>query len=182
MQTDLDDFDDHEERDAPLADPDALDESWFIPFPEGQLAERTVAEHCKSLFADLEKSCLFNGDEECYVFPTGMAFMICTNWADLTRRYFGEDRAIVVGYLHEDNEGSKISEEHGGHDFVILDDRYIIDGWLTGVSLEQSDRLTPGVYDLENDDDASEIARLYGNRAAWEPSGSCHDMTKPLTF
>ncbi|TLX15909.1 hypothetical protein [Rhizobium sp. MHM7A] len=169
-------------RDTSIAYPSARDEDWHIAYPLPGVQDKTVAEHCRQLFHALEDSCLFDEDEECHVFPTGKAFYICTNWANLTRRYFGEDRAVVMGYLHDNNETSAISEKYEGHDFTLLDGRYIVDGWVTGVGLEKPGRATPGLYDLQNEDDAAEIARLYGNQAAWELSGSSYESTEPKPF
>lgn len=164
---------------TPLADPQAYDEEWHVAFPLSATPDAPVKEHCRLLFAALEDSCLFDDEEERHVFPTGKDFYICTNWADLTRRYFGEDRAVVMGYLHEQNEASAISEKYEGHDFVVLDGRFVVDGWVTGVGLEVPGRASPGVYDLEDQADAAEITRLYGDRAAWEFSGSCFELAGP---
>jgi len=168
-------------RDTPIADPSALDENWHIAYPLPGFQNETIAEHCRQLFQVLEASCLVDEDE-CHIFPTGRAFFICTNWANLTRRYFGEGRTVVMGYLHENNETSAISAQYEGHDFAVLDGRYIIDGWLTGVGLERPGRATPGLYDLQNEDDAAEIARLYGNQAVWELSGSSYEAAAPKPF
>ena len=169
----MSDEDDHPAtRDTPVADPKSLDEEWHIVYPLPNIATDSIADHSRELFKVLEASCLFNEEEECHVFPTGRAFFICSNWADLTRRYFGEQRTEVMGYLHVDNKSSAISAQFEGHDFALVDGRFIIDGWLTGVGLEQPGRATPGVYDMQNPDDTAEITRLYGNRSAWELSGS----------
>lgn len=168
-------------RDTPIADPSALDEEWHIVYPLPNIDDGDIAEHCRQLFRVLEDSCLID-EEDCHIFPTGRAFFICTNWADLTRRYFGEDRTAVMGYLHTDNDTSAISEQYEGHDFALLDSRFIIDGWLTGVGLEKPGRATPGLYDLQDKDDAAEIARLYGSQAAWELSGSSHESMQPKPF
>lgn len=166
-------------RDTPVADPNSLNEDWHVPYPVPDTTAGTIADHSRALFKVLEESCLLNEDEECHVFPTGKAFFICTNWADLTRRYFGEHRTEVMGYLHINNESSAISQQYEGHDFAIVDGRFIIDGWLTGVGLEQPGRVTPGVYDMQHPDDAAEIARLYGDRNAWELSGSSYVESGP---
>lgn len=169
-------------RDTPVADPSALDEDWHIAYPLPGIQDDTIAGHCRKLFQVMEDSCLLDEDEECHIFPTGKAFFICTNWANLTRRYFGEDRIVVMGYLHIHNQASAISEQYEGHDFAVLDGRFIVDGWITGVGLEQPGRATPGLYDLQNKDDAAEIARLYGDQTAWELSGSSYESAEPKPF
>lgn len=167
------------DRDIPVGDAASLDEDWHIPYPLPDIQGCTIADHSQALFKVLEDSCLFHDDEECHVFPTGKAFFICTNWADLTRRYFGEHRTEVMGYLHINNETSAISEQYEGHDFAVVDGRFIVDGWLTGVGLEKPGRFTPGVYDMQHPDDAAEIARLYGTQQAWELSGSSYEDNGP---
>jgi hypothetical protein len=167
---------------TPIADPSLYNEEWRVPYPAEHGHALSVPDHCKTLFKVLEGSCLFDEEDECYVFPTGKAFLICSNWADLTRRYFGEDRAVVMGYSHENNSGSAISAQYEGHDFAIVDNRYIVDGWLTGVNLEAEGRQTPGVYDLNDPVDAGENARLYGDKRAWEFSASCYEHTGHSPF
>jgi hypothetical protein len=164
-----------------LTETSTFNEDWHVEYPLPGTQDEPIAQHCQKLFKVLEDSCLLDEDE-CHVFPTGKAFFICTNWANLTRRYFGEDRTVVMGYLHENNETSVISEQYEGHDFALVDGRFIVDGWVTGVGLERPGRATPGLYDLRNKDDADEIARLYGNRAAWEVSGQSYDATAPKPF
>jgi hypothetical protein len=163
-------------RDTPVADPATLNEDWQIVYPLPGVQDESIERHCSRLFKALEDSCLLDEDE-CHVFPTGKAFFICTNWANLTQRYFGEDRAVVMGYLHVNNSTSAISEQYEGHDFTVVDDRFIVDGWVTGVGLESPGRATPGVYDLHDKMDAAEIARLYGKQSAWELSGCSYEAT-----
>jgi hypothetical protein len=169
-------------RDTPVADPASVDEDWHVPYPLPGAQAGSVVEHARALFKVLEESCLFDEEEECHIFPTGKAFFICTNWANLTRRYFGENRTEVMGYLHVNNEISAISKQYEGHDFAVVDGRFIVDGWVTGVGLEQPGRATPGLYDMQDQDDAAEIVRLYGDKTAWELSGSSYAITEPTPF
>lgn len=155
-----------------------FDENWHIAYPLSGAESISIPEQCQQLFAALVGSSLFDEEEERHVFPNGTDFYICSNWADLTRAYFGEDRVVVLGYLHEDNPTSAISAEYEGHDFALIDDRYIVDGWLTGGNLETKGRQTPGFFDLENEADKAEIIRLYGDRSTWEPSASCYQGPK----
>jgi len=98
------------------------------------------------------------------VFPDGSASFICTNWAMQVRDAFGAARVKIVGF--DENEGA-CAEGGGGHDFAIVDGRYIVDGWAKDWE-GSADR---AVHDLQDPADADEIARLYGPREGWETVG-----------
>ena len=94
-------------------------------------------------------------------FPSGQSAVECTGYALAIKSKLG-DRAKVYGFYGEDNPTSEIGKDAGGHDFAVVDGRYIVDPWLTDVWGGKK-----GVFDLENPDDQPEIKRLYGDRATW---------------
>jgi hypothetical protein len=98
-------------------------------------------------------------------FPNGDHSVICTTWADDIRERLGEQRVALFGYDGTENPDTPISKIADGHDFAIVDGRYIVDGWVKYVEVKLE---AQGVYDIENDDDLSEIMRLYGEPATWE--------------
>lgn len=99
------------------------------------------------------------------VFPNGDQAVICTSWADDLRKRLGPEAVALFGFSAEANPGSYVSEIADGHDFAIVNKRYIVDGWTTNVeTIHQT-----GVMDLEDDDDLDEITRLYGDPRQWDP-------------
>lgn len=96
-------------------------------------------------------------------FPDGTEWFICTNWAHYVRRVLG-DRAEIYGFDDESNPTSLIAQESGGHDFAVVDGRYIVDGWAKNV--EQHIRCA--VLDLDNPEHAAKIVELYGDRSKWD--------------
>lgn len=73
----------------------------------------------------------------------------------------------VMGFLVEDNpeccHPAVLAEE--GHDFALIQRRYIVDLWMRFATGWQS----PPVYDIHNPAHAGPIQGIYGNPAAWVP-------------
>jgi hypothetical protein len=95
-------------------------------------------------------------------FPDGAYWARCYGWAGYVRRIEGH-RAKLYGFSVDENPRSWIAAECGGHDFAVVDDRYIVDGWALNVEL-CCDR---AVLDLRDADDAVTIWRLYGDPGHW---------------
>lgn len=106
------------------------------------------------------------GPDEVYtVFnSTGISDTVCTAWAVELLRIF-PTRVKLYGFFASQNPESRIAREFMGHDFAVLDDRFIIDPWLTRVEV----LVERAVFDLESPSDASIVADLYGKRACWQP-------------
>jgi hypothetical protein len=103
-------------------------------------------------------------------FPNGSCWAICSSWAeDLHIRL--KSRVVQYGFDDEENETSEIAQLAGGHDFAIVDGRYIVDGWL--VKVEQMH--DTGVFDLEDEAQFADITRLYGDPRHWK-NGSPFDF------
>lgn len=104
-------------------------------------------------------------DEELFksadIEETGNPFTICTNGARwLKAQYF--PTAKVVGYSTDDNPTALIGQETFGHDFILVDDRYIIDFWYRHV-WGQSE--APITLDLLTQQD--EVKKYYGDPEKW---------------
>lgn len=86
---------------------------------------------------------------------------ICTSHA----RYIAskEPNTRVMGFFAEKNPCA-MSEVAEGHDFAVIDGRYIVDTWLHG--WEQ--QLSSPVLDMQNDADKLIIQHWYGNPEHWE--------------
>lgn len=138
-------------------------------------------EELTAIFAEQDASYWYDEREQRGKFPNGWDHVICTSWAVDLRDRLGPDRVEVVGFLEEDNPGSAIAVECEGHDFALVDGRYIADGWLVwiAVNLPFPERVYPGIYDLENPEDKAEIERLYGDRTKWLPSGPPYVAPSP---
>jgi len=102
-------------------------------------------------------------DGECTVFADGWAVVICTNWARAVRRIEGPERCELFGFLSDEVPESAIARQCGGHDFAVVDGRFLVDGWA-----KEIDRCAKvAVFDLEDEATAAEVLRLYGPRAKW---------------
>jgi len=97
---------------------------------------------------------------------SGLSGVTSTGYAVAIADLIGRDRARVWGYSSDSNPLGVISAEYDGTDFVIVDDRYLIDPWLSCVE----SYTTQVVFDLNSPHDAAEIKRIYGNRLLWEPT------------
>lgn len=104
-------------------------------------------------------------DEEGAKFANGSAAgysaVVCTGFARAIRDKLGRSHVVVKGF-HAWANPCRISREYGGHDFAIVDNRYIVDPWLTDVCGEEC-----GVFDLIND--AILVGRTYGTKWEDEP-------------
>ena len=87
-----------------------------------------------------------------------------TNWAHRVLELLG--RADIRGYFAPANPTAASADGCSGHDFALVDDRFIADvcvSLFTG-SVKQT------VFDLYAETDQSEIHRLYRYPATWERS------------
>ena len=101
-------------------------------------------------------------------FPDGSEAVVCTNCAEQIIAKFGGEvfgweegtnpTSVVAGPTH----GARLDDGQG-HDFAIVDGRYLVDPWA--VNVEGSS--TRAAFDLLNPDDRLEVARLYGDPNTW---------------
>ncbi|MGX5873001.1 hypothetical protein MJ547_04465, partial [Burkholderia gladioli] len=98
----------------------------------------------------------------CSVFPDGSSALLCTNYARHVAAAL-PGRAVLVGFFEEENPGSRLAQIAGGHDFCVVDGRWIVDPWVRLVEGE-SDRIC---FDLADPSDAATIDDLYGPRERW---------------
>lgn len=88
----------------------------------------------------------------------------CTNHAFYIRRTL-PGRVKVYGFHNTDNPTSKIAREKihpSGHDFAIIDDRFIVDSWLH--LLRGQDKW---IFDLKDDEDCKLVLDIYGPSPCW---------------
>jgi hypothetical protein len=86
---------------------------------------------------------------------------ICTSSSQFIADRTGGD---VMGFDGDDNPGSSLGQLAGGHDFVVVDGRYIIDWWARFIEGE-TDRT---VFDMQDPAQAEAIASLYGDPTTWD--------------
>lgn len=98
--------------------------------------------------------------------PDGGSAVCCTDYASwIYKRLPG--RVKIYGFSNDKNPTSRIAREvihPGGHDFAIVDDRFIVDPWprLVAGAFRQM------VFDLTDPADAAIVADVYGPRECWE--------------
>ena len=105
-------------------------------------------------------------------FPSGGQWFICTDWSCYVRRELG-DRAKLYGFDVETKRYEGGAEEgdyevlargFDGHDFAVVDDRYIVDGWLTNIEGLHD----KPVIDMQDPANAKVIKSIYGNPKLWD--------------
>ena len=102
--------------------------------------------------------------------------VICAGFAFRIHQKLGADRVQIWGFYAEDNPDAGVNELADGHDFALVDERYIIDPWL--VNVESGNITTPtgetiklngqGVFDMQDEDDMKLIMAIYGDSDNWE--------------
>jgi len=97
-----------------------------------------------------------NHDED-----SGNPFSICTYGAEWVKEKFFP-KAVIMGYHADDNPDAIIGQDEGGHDFLILSDRYIIDFWYNNMI----DSKAPVFIDMEKDEALAK--KYYGDKTTWE--------------
>jgi hypothetical protein len=83
----------------------------------------------------------------------------CTGCAYLVVEHFGGQ---VRGYFHAHNEGARVGETEGGHDFAITSERFLVDAWIFHYYGEEP------VLDLNIDGDLTEALARYGPEENWQ--------------
>lgn len=101
--------------------------------------------------------------EECTVFPDGSAVVFCSNWARQVRRVEGPERCQLFGFSSDEVPESLIATRCGGHDFAVVDGRYLVDGWLKDVERESD----VAVFDLNDRANDAFVLKIYGPRQKW---------------
>jgi hypothetical protein len=104
-------------------------------------------------------------------FPDRTEVDNCTSYAvqvycELSLRLRGQLRCRIVGFGKDDNpQSGMIKKGAEGHDFALVEGRYIVDGWLKNVN-----RGAPrAVFDLQDPADADDVSRIYGDTNTFMP-------------
>jgi len=99
--------------------------------------------------------------EEEWQFPDGSAIATCTSSSILVAKRFC---GIVLGYFSIENPAASIGSPNcEGHDFTLIDDRWLVDYWAWRVEA----LITTPIFDLSEEADREEVVRLYGTSLNW---------------
>lgn len=99
-----------------------------------------------------------------WLFPDGSRSSECTNWAAYVRRVLGH-RAQLFGFFCEDNpRATGMAALAEGHDFAVLDERWILDGWMVHVAGVFEDP----IIDMLNPANQRMLEVFYGDRCCWQ--------------
>jgi hypothetical protein len=93
--------------------------------------------------------------------PDGSDAAICSHGARYLQRLIG---GVILGYDHTTNPAAELGAAEGGHDFLLVADRYIVDLW----GYDFDGRVPDGVLDLHDPADAPLVKQLYGRRECWQ--------------
>lgn len=87
--------------------------------------------------------------------------VVCTASALFLQKIVG---GKVMGYSMENNPGTSLEHLADGHDFLLVDNRYIVDFWVKKVE-GVTDR---AVLDLQRSSDKKIAREMYGLKSNWE--------------
>jgi hypothetical protein len=104
----------------------------------------------------------YHEHENLTLLPGGSVAAKCTNYARFIRSL--EPNTAVWGFSGDANPESTIGQSLFGHDFAVVDSRYIVDPWV----VERAGMSERAVFDLEDPRDAEEIRHLYGDCSTWK--------------
>lgn len=92
--------------------------------------------------------------------PNGRYAATCTNWARMVKAQYGD--RVEIKYVLSKDSPALHAYGYEGHDFALLDGRYLIDAWA---------KLFPArpraVLDLLDPADQEEILTYYGDPKLW---------------
>lgn len=98
--------------------------------------------------------------------PHGGSACCCTDYA--VHIYLTLEADVkIFGFANKDNPTSRVAREEihpGGHDFAVVNDRYIVDPWP---------RFVPGVFeqmvfDMYDEEEAALVEDIYGPSECWK--------------
>jgi hypothetical protein len=100
--------------------------------------------------------------EETALLPGGGALGICTNGANYVIKVLGQ--GARYGFLVDDNPSvwDGAIRSAGGHDFAMIQGRYIVDPWYALTENQQ------GVFDLTLPKDRKLAKKIYGRPDCWK--------------
>jgi len=105
----------------------------------------------------------YDDEHNIALLPDGTEMGNCTNCARYVIKELG--RGDVYGFSTDDNPvESEQVEAAGGHDFALIDGRFIVDIWIS-LYTGAEDQI---VFDLLDDNDAKKTSEIFGNTELWK--------------
>lgn len=84
----------------------------------------------------------------------------------LTAKYIATQLGGEVwGYQHDKNPTAVLGKWELGHDFALIDGRFLVDWWATEYGSKVAEH--PGVLDLADPVDAARVRSWYGEKIRW---------------
>ena len=93
--------------------------------------------------------------------PDGGRASSCADCAHYIR--YHEPNTTIYGFWSKDNPRWAGAHLLDGHDFAVVDERYVVDPWIVETE-HLSDR---SVFDLNDPSDRAAVRRIYGDRTKW---------------
>jgi hypothetical protein len=97
----------------------------------------------------------------CTYLANGESAGTCTNSARLFAAKFN---GRVVGYQCDENPKASVGVDCFGHDFALIDDRWIVDWWYAEYEGSGVDGSEPWIFDRHDPAQAETILRMYGDQ------------------
>lgn len=110
------------------------------------------------------------------IFLDGSYAVCCTNYAIQIYRRLPQ-RVQIFGFANDDNPTSKVARDGihpGGHDFAIVNERFLIDPWIRlvfGLS-------GPIVFDMHDEKDLITVTDMYGPKSCWRHMKETEDYDR----
>ena len=120
-----------------------------------------TATELEEMFGTDQALGIYQDEDGQSLLPNGNAMFICTCVAEYIVEKIG---GRVMGFESDENSLSSISRSYDGHDFALIQDRYIIDPW---VKLFEN-YASKCVFDLKSDADQHLIRKIYGDKEKWK--------------
>jgi hypothetical protein len=123
-----------------------------------QEIRKAIAKFRKTQYYDEEQGATFFKDHKGEEAPLGT----CTCSAGWMAEELGLDRCLILGYLSKNNPKARAGRDEGGHDFLVVDGKVIVDVWLSewwrGPLITQMS-------------DWKAVRKWYGEPSKWEKAG-----------
>jgi hypothetical protein len=85
----------------------------------------------------------------------------CTDYAEWCRNLLGG--GVICGFHDHENPGTLPGRVAGGHDFLVLYDRFVVDLWLREV-MQWTEQI---VFDVKSQKDREAIKHYHGEANKW---------------
>jgi hypothetical protein len=133
----------------------------WIPLPWQQNAKQPSRVTKPSRSSDHALGVVYDDEEQASLLPDGGRAASCYDCAYYIRSL--EPKTEIYGFWSRENTSWAGAILQDGHDFAVVDRRYIVDPWIV-----ETECLTDrAVFDLRDPADHAEVQRLYGDRRSW---------------